>query len=108
MEAVRKLRLLRITGIVEGISFLVLLLVAMPLKYWAGWPLAVTAVGWAHGVLFIAYLGAVLLAAPVMPYNLLKIGVAFAAALVPIGTFWLDREWREREQALLKTKTATG
>ena len=46
---------LRLAGITEGISFLVLLFIAMPLKYWAGMPLAVKYTGWAHGVLFVLY-----------------------------------------------------
>ena len=40
----------------EGVSFLVLLLVAMPLKYLANMPMAVTIVGGLHGILFVAFL----------------------------------------------------
>ena len=43
---------LRVVGFWEGISFLVLLGIAMPLKYLAGWPDAVRVVGMAHGVFF--------------------------------------------------------
>ncbi|MEI9943868.1 MAG: DUF3817 domain-containing protein [Chitinophagaceae bacterium] len=43
-------------AIAEGISFLVLLAIAMPLKYFAGFPLAVTIVGALHGILFVAFL----------------------------------------------------
>ena len=46
---------LRRIGYAEAISFLVLLGVAMPLKYLAGMPMAVKVVGWIHGVLFVAY-----------------------------------------------------
>ena len=59
---------LRLIGLLEGSSFLALLLIAMPLKYLAGQPLAVRAVGMAHGVLFLLYL----------------------LALVPVA---LDRRW---------------
>jgi integral membrane protein len=95
-----KVRMLRITGITEGISFFVLLLVAMPLKYFFAMPQMVTVVGWIHGALFIAYLVAVVVAAGALRYSLFRVGVAFAAALVPVGTFWLDREWRKREREL--------
>ena len=44
---------LRRFSLVEGISTLVLFLVAMPLKYVLGYPMAVTYVGWVHGVLFV-------------------------------------------------------
>ena len=52
----KNLHWFRKTGIAEGISFLVLLLVAMPLKYFAGIPIAVTIVGSVHGILFIAFM----------------------------------------------------
>ena len=43
-------------GIAEGISFLVLLLIAMPLKYFMQMPEAVKFVGWVHGALFVAFI----------------------------------------------------
>ena len=49
---------LRFIGLWEGVSFLVLLIIAMPLKYLAGWPDAVRVVGMAHGILFLLYLAA--------------------------------------------------
>src|SRR5438552_3773981 len=49
------LRRLRLVGYTEGVSFLVLLGIAMPLKYFAGMPLAVTIVGAIHGLLWILY-----------------------------------------------------
>ena len=46
---------LRILGIIEGISYLILLVIAMPMKYFMGLPLAVKFVGMTHGVLFVVY-----------------------------------------------------
>jgi integral membrane protein len=43
---------LRIIGFIEGVSFLILLLIAMPLKYYFDLPMAVKITGWIHGVLF--------------------------------------------------------
>ena len=91
---------LRVVGISEGISFLVLLLIAMPLKYYFGLPMTVKIVGWLHGILFIAYIVAVLLAAKAMQWNWFSVLVALAASLIPIGTFVLDRSWRKREAEL--------
>src|SRR5690606_39635762 len=54
---------LRVIGWWEGVSFLVLLGVAMPLKYLAGQPAAVQVVGMAHGVLFLLYVFAAVQAA---------------------------------------------
>lgn len=48
--------LLRTLAIIEGISLLTLLFIAMPLKYYFNMPEAVTAVGWIHGILFMAFI----------------------------------------------------
>jgi integral membrane protein len=95
-----RIQLLRFVGIAEGISFLVLLLIAMPLKYYFGLPQMVKVVGWMHGVLFVAYIGTVLLAIKAMKWNLFNVGVALAASLVPVGTFLLDKSWKKRENEL--------
>jgi integral membrane protein len=91
---------LRIVGIAEGISFLVLLLIAMPMKYFMGIPEAVKLIGWAHGVLFIAYVVAVFLSIRAMRWNWFSVLVALGASLVPLGTFVLDKELKRRQQAL--------
>ncbi len=95
-----RLRSLRVIGLTEGISFLVLLLVAMPLKYYFNMPMAVKIVGWAHGVLFIAYLIVVFLCNRIMKWNWFGFMVALGASLIPAGTFWLDKSWKKREQEL--------
>ncbi len=82
-------------GIAEGISFLVLLLIAMPLKYFAGFPLAVTIAGSLHGILFIAFL---ILAweiknEPVVlkwKKNFAWLAICFLASILPLGTLVLD------------------
>ena len=83
---------LRAVAFLEGLSYLVLLCVAMPLKYLAGEPLAVRVVGSLHGFLFVWLALATL-------QGLVKRGKPFAwglrigiASLVPFGTFFLDRE----------------
>ena len=91
---------LRVIGISEGISFLVLLLIAMPLKYYFGLPMTVKIVGWLHGILFIAYIAAVLLAIKAMQWNWFSVLVALAASLIPAGTFVLDRSWKKRAAEL--------
>ncbi len=91
---------LRITGLAEGISFLVLLLVAMPLKYYFGLPQAVKMVGWAHGVLFMSYVALVFLSIRAMKWGAVGVLIALGASLVPTGTFWLDKSLKKREAEL--------
>jgi integral membrane protein len=87
------IRRFRVIAILEGISFLVLLGIAMPLKYMAGQPLAVKYVGWAHGLLFILY---ILLAVPLftrLKWGMERVYGVGIAALLPFGTFVLERRW---------------
>lgn len=81
---------LRIIGFYEGLSFLVLLLIAMPLKYWADLPQTVTVVGGLHGLLFTLYMLALLHVWVKHKWSILKVAAAFIAAFLPFGTFVSD------------------
>jgi integral membrane protein len=81
----------------EGVSYLLLLFVAMPLKYWMGMPLAVRIVGMAHGVLFVLYLLFLARAAKVLGPR--WVVVALIVSLVPGATFWLDARLRSSFRA---------
>ena len=87
--------LLRMTDIAEGVSFLVLLGVAMPLKYFAGMPAAVKVVGWAHGVLFVAFCAALLLTTVAAKWPPARAALVFVAALLPLGPFVVDRRMKQ-------------
>jgi integral membrane protein len=91
---------------VEGLSFVLLLFVAMPLKYYAGLPIAVRIVGMLHGVLFIAYVITLLLAASRAGWSAKKTAVAFLASLVPFATFPLEKKLRAEEASLSFTAPA--
>jgi integral membrane protein len=95
-----KIRNLRIIGISEGVSFLLLLLIAMPLKYYMNFPEAVKVVGWLHGVLFILYGIAVLVCIKTMRWNFFGVLVALGASLIPLGTFVLDKQLKKRQKEL--------
>ena len=87
----------RKVAMAEGVSFLLLLFVAMPLKYFANMPMAVKIMGSLHGVLFVTF---VVLAWEVKSDNqksflwLVKAGLA---SLLPFGTFVMDKEWKKEE-----------
>ncbi len=90
---------LRAIAFVEGVSYLLLLGIAMPLKYFAGFPEAVEVVGWAHGLLFVLYLIAVAEVTVARRWRFVMILGAFVAALVPFGTFVLDARLRREVSA---------
>jgi len=81
---------LRLIGLLEGVSFLVLLLVAMPLKYLADQPLAVRYVGMAHGVLFMLYLLALVPVALDRCWSWRTCALAVLASVFPAGPFVFD------------------
>ena len=90
---------LRVIGFIEGISYILLLGVAMPLKYFAGMPAAVKTAGWIHGLLFMLYLCAV---AEVTVRRCCPLALSFGAliaSLIPFGTFALDARLRREERA---------
>ncbi|WP_409341493.1 DUF3817 domain-containing protein [Paenibacillus sp. MBLB4367] len=82
---------------IEGISFLVLLFIAMPLKYFADMPAPVKFVGMAHGALFGLYMIALLVVWVTRRWSFLKGIVAFIAAFVPFATFVLEAKLRKEQ-----------
>ncbi|HEX2872310.1 MAG TPA: DUF3817 domain-containing protein [Polyangiaceae bacterium] len=86
-----ELKQFRWVAFLEGVSFVLLLFVAMPLKYWAGLPLAVRIVGMVHGLLFVLFIGALFRAAVEREWPARRWGLAFLSSLVPFGTFAFDR-----------------
>lgn len=89
---------LRMAGIAEGISFITLLFIAMPLKYMAGDPRAVLYVGWVHGLLFMLYVLALITVKINLEWKFKKTLIAFLASLVPFGTFIQDKALRKEEK----------
>lgn len=83
---------LRVVGIMEGISFILLLFVAMPLKYMFAIPMAVKIIGMAHGLLFLWFLWALYEASSKHEWNYKFRLLAFIASLLPFGTFVLDKK----------------
>ncbi|TGE13992.1 DUF3817 domain-containing protein [Hymenobacter elongatus] len=83
---------LRTVGFLEGVSFLVLLGIAMPLKYLAGQPEAVRLVGMAHGVLFVLYVLLVIQVSIARSWSWGKALLALVVSVVPFGTFWADKK----------------
>ncbi|MDQ4141426.1 MAG: DUF3817 domain-containing protein [Bacteroidota bacterium] len=92
------IRRFRVVGIIEGISYLILLGIAMPLKYWAGIPEVVKIVGWAHGVLFVLFGLALLHVWVARRWSFGRALLAFLASLIPFGTFIFDRSLKREEQ----------
>lgn len=87
----RFLAKLRVAGMVEGVSTLVLFGIAMPLKYLAGMPLAVTIAGAVHGFLFMALVTLFIMGTKRIPISRRLAAVGIAAAIFPFGPFIVDK-----------------
>lgn len=90
----------RIAAIAEGISFLVLLGIAMPLKYLAKIPIAVTIAGSMHGVLFIAFIRLAWETKNKYAKTGSWMGRALLASILPFGTIVMDKQWKKEEKQL--------
>jgi integral membrane protein len=84
-------------SLIEGLSFLILLGIAMPLKYMFDLPLAVTYVGWAHGLLFILYIYTVFPTANKLKWSFSRTLFALIASVLPFGPFIFDRNLRKNQ-----------
>ncbi len=94
-----KVGVLRLTAFLEGLSFLVILFVTMPLKYMADMPGPNQLIGMAHGVLFIAYIALVLMMKSEVKWSAKTTFWALLASIIPFGTFYADHKIFKKAEA---------
>ncbi len=94
-ENSRALTNFRKIAFAEGVSFLLLLFIAMPLKYGANWPHAVTYTGWLHGVLFVLFIISLIKVWEKHSWGMGRVLGALAASLLPFGTFVLENKLKK-------------
>lgn len=80
----------RLLAMIEGTSLLVLLLIAMPLKYYAGITQVVPVVGMIHGLLFMAFMVASLNVSHKLNWSMFFWLLVFISSIVPAGTYLMD------------------
>jgi integral membrane protein len=80
----------RIVAFLEGGSYLLLLFIAVPLKYWGGDESFVKLLGMAHGLLFISYLILAFLIKENEKWESKDLGIIMLASILPFGTFYID------------------
>ncbi|MBW8524442.1 DUF3817 domain-containing protein [Chryseobacterium chendengshani] len=87
--------LYRKIAIIEGVSYLILLFVAMPLKYLFDIPDAVKYFGWIHGVLFLVFIGILIITAFQYKWSLKRVIVYLIASVLPFIPFILDKNLKK-------------
>lgn len=102
------IQFLRTIALIEAVSFLILLGVAMPLKYLAHMPGAVKAFGWVHGLLFITFCIALVQTIRVARWPMGRAAKVFVAALLPFGPIVLDSRMRRYSREFRARYADTG
>ncbi|MDA9907970.1 DUF3817 domain-containing protein [Flavobacteriaceae bacterium] len=87
------LKTFRVISLLEALSFLVLLLVAMPVKYILGNPELVRIVGMAHGILFVLYILGAFLFKNKLKWSNQILGVVILCSIIPMGPLYVDRKY---------------
>lgn len=86
-----KLHQFILLGRLEVFSFLVLLFVAMPMKYFMGFPMVVKYAGWAHGLLFVLYTLGIVLLGYKFKWRFIRMFLLFIAAFIPFGPIFMEK-----------------
>jgi len=87
------INLFRITALLEGISYILLLFIAVPIKYLLDDPTYVKLLGMPHGILFIGYIILAVVGKNKFNWSYLEFFIISAASLVPFGTFYVDKKY---------------
>lgn len=91
--AMGAVRIFSIISTLEGISFLVLLGIAMPLKYIYDQPEMVQIVGMAHGVLFLLYIAGAVYVSQLLGWSLKTLAIVVLCSLIPFGPFYVEKKY---------------
>lgn len=83
----------RITSFLEGISYLLLLFIAVPIKYFQGDASYVKMLGMPHGILFMLYIVLAIVIQKQMKWNFKTLAIVLAASVIPFGTFYVDKKY---------------
>ncbi len=87
------MQLFRITAFLEGVSYILLLGLATPIKYFLDDPKYVKLLGMPHGLLFIAYIAFAVLFKKEFVWNTKDFGYVLLASIIPFGTFYIDKKY---------------
>ena len=83
----------RVISFLEGTSYLLLLFIAVPVKYWMNDPQYVKLLGMPHGLLFVGYIVLTFLLKSELNWSIKKLGVVLIASILPFGTFYVDKKY---------------
>ena len=83
----------RVISFLEGLSFILLLFIATPIKYYAGNDIFVKTLGMPHGILFLVYVVFAIVLKSELKWNTKTFLLVLGASLIPFGTFYIDKKY---------------
>ena len=83
----------RIISFLEGVSYLLLLFIAVPIKYFNGDASYVKLLGMPHGILFMLYIVLAIVLKKQMKWSMQTLGIVLLASILPFGTFYVDKKY---------------
>lgn len=86
----KKIFIFRLIALLEGLSFIFLVFLGMPLKYLYGNEMLVKILGMPHGILFIVYVLTAFLLKNKLELNIKELLIVLIASVIPFGTFYID------------------
>tara|TARA_Y100000766_G_scaffold269243_1_gene266054 strand:+ start:363 stop:641 length:279 start_codon:yes stop_codon:yes gene_type:complete len=87
------IKLFRLVAFLEGVSYILLLFIAVPIKYLLNDPIYVKLLGMPHGILFVGYIILSVVGKNKFNWGYFEFFIISAASLVPFGTFYVDRKY---------------
>ena len=87
------MKLFRNIALLEGLSYILLLFVAVPIKYYLGDPTFVKLLGMPHGLLFTGYFAFAIFLKEDQNWSLKVLLLILFASIVPFGTFYIDKAY---------------
>ncbi len=89
----KSVKIFKAVSTLEAISFLVLLLIAMPLKYAFDQPEMVRIVGMAHGILFVLYVFGAYWMYEKLNWTFKMLVISVLCSVLPLGPFYIERKY---------------
>tara|TARA_B100000941_G_C28006809_1_gene303263 strand:- start:130 stop:417 length:288 start_codon:yes stop_codon:yes gene_type:complete len=86
----KKIFIFRLIALLEGLSFIFLVFLGMPLKYLYGNEMLVKILGMPHGILFVIYVLTAILFKNKLELNIKELLIVLVASVIPFGTFYID------------------
>ena len=86
----------RLVALLEGVSYILLLFVAVPIKYWSGDEQWVKLLGMPHGILFVSYIIFAFLIKENEKWGMKDLGIVLLASILPFGTFYVDWKYLKK------------